>query len=165
MRSWLFDDASLTARLKTGCTEKFRVQLLQQRYARAQFNEARLLGIPPRQRVLLREVYLYCGDVRVVYARSVVPLKTLGGKRGRLLCLGERPLGGFLFASPSIRRGPTQLANLRPGNVIYTQATRSLDSPAASLWGRRSVFRLDGKPLIVAEVFLPAINQVTRERS
>ena len=70
MRTWLFNDTSLTARLVADCKGTFRVEVLRQRYARAQRNEERLLDMRHRQYALLREVYLYCGDMRVVYARS-----------------------------------------------------------------------------------------------
>jgi chorismate--pyruvate lyase len=160
MQTWLFHDASLTTRLKAGCQHGFRVEVLRQRYARVQINEERLLGMPHRQNALLREVYLYCGNVRVVYARSIIPLKTLTGKQRQLAYLGERPLGGFLFSCPSMQRGQVQLAQIPAGNPVYNRAMDSQPQQADNLWGRRSVFRLDGKPLIVAEIFLPAINQM-----
>jgi len=160
MRTWLFNDASLTARLVASCPQRFRVEVLKQHYTRVQRNEARLLGIPLQQYALLREVYLYCGRVRVVYARSIIPLKTLTGKQRRLAFLGERPLGGFLFSCPSMQRGRVQLASIQSGDPVYARATHAEDASVDQLWGRRSVFRLDGKPLIVAEIFLPAIHQI-----
>ena len=57
-QSWLYDDESLTARLKSGCVQPFRVEVLKQRYARVQLNEAKALDMPERQYALLREVYL-----------------------------------------------------------------------------------------------------------
>jgi chorismate--pyruvate lyase len=165
MRTWLFNDASLTARLVSGCSQPFHVQVLKQRYTRIQKNEAALLGIPLRQYALLREVYLYCGRVRVVYARSIIPLKTLTGRQRRLAHLGERPLGGFLFSCPSMQRGQAQLACIQPGDPVHARATHLLNDVTDRLWGRRSVFRLDGKPLIVAEIFLPAIGQTLTDRT
>ena len=147
MRTWLFNDDSLTARLTAGCAGKFRVEVLKQRYARAHKNEARLLGIPFRQVALLREVTLYCDSVPVVYARSIIPLKTLTGKQKRLAYLGDRPLGGFLFSCPSVQRDEVQLAHLRTVE-------------AETVWGRRSIFRLAGKPLLVTEIFLPGITGI-----
>lgn len=164
LRTWLYNDTSLTARLVSGCKQPFRVEVLRQRYARIQKNEARLLGMPLRQHALLREVYLYCGRVRVVYARSIIPLKTLTGRQRRLAHLGARPLGGFLFACPSMRRGQVQLANIKADNPVYALATSSTKDTTGQLWGRRSVFRLDGKPLIVAEIFLPAIAKIADAR-
>ena len=163
MRTWLFNDTSLTARLVANCKEVFRVEVLRQRYARVQRNEERLLNMPHRQRALLREVYLYCGAVRVVYARSIIPLSTLTGRQRQLAHLGERPLGGFLFSCPSMRRGQVQLAEIYPGNPVYNRAMNNLQQTSETLWGRRSVFRLQNKPLIVAEIFLPGIRRAVME--
>ena len=157
LQTWLYNDASLTARLVSVCHKGFRVEVLRQRYARVQRNEARLLDVPYRQHALLREVYLYCGKIRLVYARSIIPMKTLTGRQRQLAHLGERPLGGFLFACPSMQRGQVQLASIPAGSPVYERAVHLQEIDEASLWGRRSVFRLEGKPLIVAEIFLPAI--------
>jgi chorismate--pyruvate lyase len=59
-----------------------------------------------------------------------------------------------------MQRGQVQLAQIPAGNPVYNRAMDSLQQRADNLWGRRSVFRLDGKPLIVAEIFLPTINQM-----
>lgn len=154
---WLYSDDSLTARLKNVRTGVFRVEVLRQCYARVQLNEARALSMPPCQAALLREVYLYCGNVRMVYARSVVPLGTLTGRQKRLACLGERPLGGFLFACPDMQREELELASFGRGEAMFVRATDGVQVNIDAIWGRRSVFRLSGKPLLVAEIFLPSV--------
>lgn len=164
MKTWLFNDASLTARLVSNCEQTFRVEVLRQRYARVQRNEERLLDMPHRQRALLREVYLYCGAIRMVYARSIIPLSTLTGRQRQLAHLGQRPLGGFLFSCPSMKRGHVQLAEIYPGNPVYNRAMNNLQQTPEALWGRRSVFRLQNKPLIVAEIFLPGIRRILMEQ-
>jgi len=133
------------------------VEVLRQRYARVQLNEVRALGMPVCRYALLREVYLYCGDARMVYARSVIPLTTLTGKQRKLASLGSRPLGGLLFASPDMRREEVELAEFVHGAPVFARATKDIPVGMGPIWGRRSIFRLAGKPLLVAEVFLPAI--------
>lgn len=160
MRIWLYNDDSLTARLKNACSGKFRVEVLRQRYARIQNNEEKALAVPHRQQALLREVYLYCGNTRVVYARSVIPLKTLTGRQKQLAVLGDRPLGGFLFSCPSMQREEVELAELREGDRVYDQAMGDATRRPKTIWGRRSIFRLAGKPLLVAEIFLPEISTI-----
>lgn len=160
MRIWLYNDDSLTARLKNGCAGEFRVEVLKQGYARIQNNEERALGVPHRQHALLREVYLYCGDTRVVYARTIIPLRTLTGRQKQLALLGDRPLGGFLFSCPSMQREEVELAELREDDRVYDQAMNNADRRPGTIWGRRSIFRLADKPLLVAEVFLPGISTI-----
>lgn len=113
--------------------------------------------MPQRRCALLREVYLYCGNVRMVYARSVIPLTTLTGRQRKLALLGSRPLGGFLFSSPDMRREEMELAEFVQGDPVFARATKDTCVGMEPIWGRRSIFRLVGKPLLVAEIFLPAI--------
>jgi chorismate-pyruvate lyase len=40
--------------------------------------------------------------------------------------------------------------------VLFAAAVRGLRHHPAGIWGRRSVFRLGGKPLLVSEFFLLA---------
>lgn len=161
MRTWLFNDCSLTARLKSGCKKSFHVEVLAQHYDRVQLNEELALGIPHRQHALLREVYLFCSGQVVVYARSIIPLATLTGPQRQLASLGNKPLGGFLFSCPSMQREEVQLATFGPGNSIYDKAADKSVTLPDQVWGRRSVFRLSGKPLLVAEIFLPEIQYIT----
>ena len=103
--------------------------------------------------------------MRVVYARSIIPLQTLTGKQRRLAHLGNRPLGGFLFSCPSMQREQAQLAAIQAGDEIYERAVDLAGVHPEYLWARRSIFRLADKPLIVSEIFLPAIQQVSTASS
>ena len=113
--------------------------------------------MPFRERALIREVQLLCGETPWVFARTVIPVRTLTGAQRRLAWLGSRPLGAYLFADPAMQRGPVELVCIRPGAEMYQAAVKSLADHPGSLWGRRSLFRLAGKPLLVCEMFLPAI--------
>jgi chorismate--pyruvate lyase len=66
-------------------------------------------------------------------------------------------LGAVLFADPSMRREEVEVACIRPGQYAFDVATSRLDSPPGCIWGRRSVFFLEREPLLVSEVFLPAL--------
>ncbi len=157
MGDWLFDRGSLTRRLQTASPQNFRVELVEQGWRRPMLNEAVRLGVSPDRMALLRQVYLFCDDRPVVFARTVIPVSTLSGAERHLGCLGNRPLGAVLFASPNMRRDEVEVACIRPGQRIFTRATQTLDTQPASIWARRSVFYLSGKALLVSEVFLPEI--------
>jgi chorismate-pyruvate lyase len=43
---------------------------------------------------------------------------------------------------------------------MFSEASLGLNQKPAEVWGRRSVFRVGGKPLLVAELFLPAVERV-----
>ena len=153
--SWLYNPSSLTKRLIQRCPDKFRVELLSQMVKRPTFDEARRLNIRSGRSALIREVLLYCGDTAVVYARTVIPLSTLTGPQKRYANLGNRPLGAMLFADRSMRRDTVEITALNPGDVLYVQ-TRCEDE---IVWGRRSVFHVGGKPLLVSEYFLPSLTR------
>ncbi len=150
LREWLLDDGSLTARLMVKSEGQFRVQLLRQYWHHASLSETRLLDIAPRARVLVREVILHGKDEPWVYARSILPYQSLQGPLRRLGKLDSRPLGAFLFSQPGMRRGAIQVSCFPVGSRKIPQNLCS----GASAWGRRSIFFIDGKPLLVSEIFL-----------
>ena len=82
-------------------------------------------------------------------------MTSLRGRLQRLAHLGARPLGGMLFADPGLRRGTVQLARIRAGQALHAAATSRLRQTPVEIWGRRSVFRVAGNPLLVSEIFLP----------
>ncbi len=155
--AWLLDPASLTRRVVAVCGGKFRVEVAFQGWRRPLLHEARALGMRAGGYALVRQVYLLCDDQPWVYARTVIPRTTLTGPERRLAHLRTRPLGEVLFADPSMRRGAVEIACLTPREPVFHMATRRLASPPAVIWGRRSVFTLSAKPLLVNEIFLPAI--------
>ena len=66
--------------------------------------------------------------------------------------MGNRPLGAMLFADRTMRRETVEVAML-PAAHNANQYT-NIGEP---IWGRRSVFRVSGKPLLVSEYFLPEL--------
>ena len=165
LREWLLDESSLTARVTAACAGRFRVEVLNQGWARPQCNEARALGLACGQRAMVRQVYLLCDERPWVFARTIIPVSTLTGAQRRLAHLGSRPLGAVLFADPGMHRGVLQLARIAPGDRLFATATARLRRQSAAIYGRRSVFRLDDKPLLVSEIFLPEVGQCARRRA
>lgn len=149
------DPDSLTRRLQRACGPRFHVRVLAQGWGRPLASERQALGMKRGGRVLLREVCLMCGATPWVFARTVIPVRTLRGRQRRLARLGTRPLGAALFADPGLRRGEVEVARLIPADGIYERAVPG--GGAEVVWGRRSVFTLRGKPLLVSEFFLPAL--------
>lgn len=155
--NWLFDPGSLTARLIRACPGKFRVQVLSQTWRSPLHNEIKRLRMRARQMSLIREVYLYCDEQPWVFARTVIPRKTLSGAQKHLANLGSRPLGAVLFADPHMHRDDIEVTCLHPTERLYNKAVAVLSQRPPHIWGRRSVFYLNNKPLLVNEIFLPGI--------
>ncbi len=156
-RAWLFDPASLTQRLIGACAGNFRVRLIAQRHERPMLSEARALGFEATHHALVREVRLLCDEAVWVYARTVIPPATLVGANRRLAYLGERSLGAVLFADPTMKRGEVEVTRVVPGQRLFRLMVAQSHQTPREFWGRRSVFRLRDRPLLVSEFFLPSL--------
>lgn len=154
---WLFDRGSLTRRLIDYCNGCFRVRVVNQGWQMPFNNEQQRLGIKRSQLAWIREVFLYCNDKPVVFARSVIPRTSLVGSNRHLVTLGTRPLGAVLFADPGIKREPIEVARLLKGDGLFQKSSSELSIEPNEIWGRRSVFYLNQKPLLVNEIFLPSL--------
>src|SRR5690606_759093 len=144
VRDWLADGGSLTRRLQR--FGAFRVVPQRQMIAVPRAEEAALLGLPGRQHALIREVSLYVNDQPVVFARSVLPLASLKGANRVLGHMAKRSLGAELFRAPRAQRAQ-----------VWATQTQLPDAGLAACWGRQSLFIKHGQPLLVAELFLPAL--------
>ena len=154
IKSWLFDTGSLTARLIDHCDGRFSVKVLSVKRAAPTPDEVFALDLKPGNQALIRQVLLYCDNYPVVYARTVIPLSSLRGALRGLVLLGNKPLGAVLFADKSMRRKPMEITLLAKEHKCYewTQYEGS-----EHIWGRRSVFSLKNKELLVSEFFLPSL--------
>jgi len=141
MQSWLMDPGSLTQRLKKMSAGVFSVKVLEERWAK-HYAPSLLQCFSPhvvRERMWSRKVLLLCDDVPWVAAHSLIPISSMRAELKRLRRLENKPLGEFLFRDPQLRRYQLEISRVD------------------SVWGRRSLFYLHGKPLLVAEFFLPAL--------
>ncbi len=118
-------------------------------------DEARALGLRLGAWAWIREGQLL-GDVQPwVFARTLIPADTLRGRGRRLTRLGTRPLGEVLFTDPGVRRGPVAIARIAAGQRLHQRAFAADAEPSDPLWGRRSLFWIAERPLLVCEIFLP----------
>jgi len=161
IKTWLLDTQSLTARLKA-CSNDFHVQVIGEQEQICSLEDSSSLiavGTP----ILVREVLLICDNVPQVFARSILPISSLTGSEQALAHLGDQPLGQVLFNNPSLKRQGLEVSSFSNGNSVVKLA-KSLASQMARanshwtkpLWGRRSIFMVNDKPLMVTEVFLPS---------
>ena len=151
-RVWLTDNGSLTGQLVASGRGEFAVQRLHQGWEVPLPSERRLLDLPPRQLALVREVALLLGNEAVVFARSIFPIASLVGSLAHLRRLHNKSLGAILFKHPGMHRYPFELA-LMAGDSDYLPHSLRQSGLA---WGRRSRFEIEGKKLMVSEVFLQA---------
>ncbi|HJX58452.1 MAG TPA: chorismate lyase [Thiobacillus sp.] len=157
LRGWLSDRGSLTQRLKTRHAD-FRVDPVARGFAPPFLDEAQALHLHPKTHAYVRDVLLMGGGRIRVFAHSVLPRSSLRGEWCGITRLGTKPLGEALFTDPRIRRLGLTIRRLDARHPLYRAARRHTGLTAHHLWARRSVFCLNGRPLLVTEVFLPAID-------
>lgn len=134
---WLMEEDSMTRRFERHC-QKVTVKILREGFVSAKEAGADAGLLPAEPRYWLREILL-CGDNEPwLAACTLLPESTLHGPEQKLQQLGTQPLGRYLFASSTLTRD-------------FIEPGRSND-----LWGRRSLLRLSGKPLLLTELFLPS---------
>ena len=156
MRAWLLQQGSLTARIASRCRD-FNVRLLFQGRARVAHEEASLLGLRSAEHACGRDVLLCCGADALVYGHSVLRYADLRGGWRVLAGWGAQPLGHALFSDARIERSPFAFRRLGAMHPLYCAAARAVGRALQPLWARRSLFWSGAAPLLVTEVFLPAI--------
>jgi len=157
IRSWLQESGSLTRRLKSLAGERFNVSLEYQRWSRPTLPEQRLLGIRHGEYANIREVMLRSDKHVLVVARTVIPRQMLSGRQRHLISLGNRPLGEVIFAEPGLKRDCFEIAVISPAyflpHVFTAQDNHEM------IWGRRTCYLIHDKPILISEIFLPALFQ------
>ena len=156
VRAWLLQRGSLTARIASRCRD-FHVRLLFQGRTRVAREEASLLGLRTAEHAYVRDVLLCCGADALVYGHSVLRYKDLRGAWRVLAGMGAQPLGHALFSDARIERSPFAFRRLGGTHPLYCAAARAVGRALQPLWARRSLFWSGAAPLLVTEVFLPAI--------
>ncbi|WP_299017249.1 chorismate lyase [uncultured Photobacterium sp.] len=145
---WLLEPDSLSRRFQRHC-DHFSVSLIEQlKIGKSQLtdDERALIGDVD---CLVRKVVLKGDGVAWVFARTLIPLSTLTGQESDLEQLGEMPLGFRVFTDRSARRDALVVANV--------------GTPEEPMWARRSRLWINGKPLLVAELFLEAAPVYAKE--
>jgi len=124
-------------------------------------DETDLLFLSSNEPAFIRRSLLKCDDQALVFARTVIPEKTLSGKNQQLTKLGEKPLGDILFNDETIYRTDMRYAKIPVNCKLHEEATKGLDI-ASELWGRQSLFYIEQQALLITELFLPAILECSK---
>lgn len=155
LRDFILDPGSTTSRMQQEYAAQTKVEWLKQNWCVPHYQEAQQLHIPTYQQALIRETYLSCQGKTWMYARAVFPQKLFTGNTQHLQQqLDCRPLGKLLFSDSTMQRSEFELALLQPWHLEYQWALQRYKVYEA-LWARRSIFRLQQKPLLLTEIIFP----------
>lgn len=111
--------------------------------------------MPPHRHVLTREVVLQNKERPLLLARTIIPKDTINVAHRNLAHLGTRPLGEVIFSYPSLERLAMELTYVQPNTWnVHARQKAIINKP---LWGRRTVYAIQGHALLVSEFFLPEV--------
>ncbi|MDG4947615.1 chorismate lyase [Actinobacillus equuli subsp. haemolyticus] len=136
--AWLLHQGSLTQKLLQ-VTRDFNVQITDQRWLAKNSENMTACGLSDSSDYWLREVLLKEGDQAWIFAQTLLPKQTIENVAGKVPILGEQPIGLWLFAQHPER---TLLAWQQDCDT--------------GMYMRRACYRLNGYPLEIRELFLPA---------
>jgi chorismate--pyruvate lyase len=158
-QSWLGDTGSLTQKIEQVIDQKLEVLVLRDCRQSLDSDEGRYFHFKIKH-CRVREVLLCVNGVPLVMARSVIPTMSSSGSNHEVLRLGKKPLGAVLFAKTrmhSHKKPLREIACLDQQSTLWKKCVRLYpDLPSAS-WARRTLYQLKGRPLLVSEIFLPAL--------
>jgi chorismate--pyruvate lyase len=155
VHSWVYEPGSLTKRLRDYYGNRITVDLLFHEWRTPYLSECRQLNLPSSRYALTREVMLHTQGKPLLLARTIIPEETIKVAHRNLSHLGSRPLGEVIFSYPDLERIAMDLTLTHPSTwTKQAQHKASLQQP---LWGRRTVYAIHQRPMLVSEFFLPEI--------
>lgn len=158
VQSWAYEPGSLTQRLRDYYGDAVGVKILLQQWNTPFLSERRLLKLPESKYSLIREVLLHADGKPLILARTIIPAKTIKVAKSNLAHLGSRPLGEVIFSYPKLERIEMDVTLINP--QAWTRpaiAEVHIDRP---IWGRRTVYAIAQRQMLVSEFFLPGVLEV-----
>ncbi|NBV80369.1 MAG: chorismate lyase [Burkholderiaceae bacterium] len=162
LQDWLSDTGSLTRKLESTLRYKQDEHLELRILADCRQNlvsSEKSFFRRPLSRSRIREVVLCDQGEPIIVARSVLPISSSIGTNHRILKLGHKPLGAVLFAK-DLRgrfRPVREIVRLDHHHPEWKACQKRFKDLPKRVWARRTLYQLNGHPLLVMEIFLPAL--------
>ena len=144
IKSWLVEKGPITKRIKS--EESFQLNLLKDEISCVEDVEKEFLDVISNN-IKVREVILMGNNIPRVYAKSLIPIRTIDEGFSKLGKLGTKPLGDILFEKEIFKKT----------DMVYAQ----FQNKDSIFWGRKTKYLVKNMPLSVMEVFL--INSVNEK--
>ncbi|MCY4356840.1 MAG: chorismate lyase [Gammaproteobacteria bacterium] len=140
----LLREGSLTARAKQLAGNSFQLEVRDQCWRQVNVESQLMLfgQVAASKRVWSRKIAMLGHGEDWILAHTLMPETSAEGALSAVFDLKNKPLGDFLFEQPQLLRASFELGC---SQQIIPQ-----------MWGRRSMFTLHSKPIMVAEFFTPA---------
>jgi chorismate--pyruvate lyase len=158
VQSWIYEPGSLTQRLRDYYGDAIAVKIMLQKWNTPFLSERRLLDLPENKYSLIREVLLHADGKPLILARTIIPASTIKVAKSNLAHLGTRPLGEVIFSYPKLERIQMDVALIDPPTwTPSATAEGHIDQP---IFGRRTVYTIAYRKMLVSEFFLPGVLEV-----
>jgi chorismate--pyruvate lyase len=158
VQSWTYEPGSLTQRLRDYYGDAIGVKVLLQQWNTPFLTERRLLKLRENRYSLIREVLLHANGKPLILARTIIPAKTVKVAKSNLAHLGSRPLGEVIFSYPKLERIEMDVTLIEPQTWSRSVCNEvSIDQP---IWGRRTVYAIAHRQMLVSEFFLPEVLEI-----
>lgn len=132
-----------------------QVQVLNQCEAQFTTYETALVGC---DKGWIRQMYFKHEGSILTYGRTVVPQPTYQAFYEQFQTLGTRAIGETLLHDKSdVIREPLSFGFVERGSELFQLAVQDYDAPISRLWGRHSIFLIQGHPLLIIELLFPFI--------
>jgi chorismate-pyruvate lyase len=157
LRAWLIGKGLLTARVKAACAERYALRLVDQWTGLLNPGHKSALRCEDNAG-LFRDIEMCCADTVWVFGQSVVPDSTLSAHPW-MAELGDSELGETLSELSGVERSSYEYAWLPVAELATARALRDAQIKPAGLWARRSRLALRNAPILIQELFLPAMGR------
>lgn len=154
VQSWAYESGSLTQRLRSIYGDKVAVKVLFQYWRVPFLTERKLLHLHEQRLCLVREVLLHAENKPLILARTIIPAATIK-IASSLAHLGTRPLGEVIFSYPKLERIAMDVTFAQP--TLWTADALNEVTIQQPIWGRRTVYAIKHRAMLVSEFFLPEI--------
>ena len=155
VQSWTYESGSLTQRLRAIYGNAVTVNVLFQQWRVPFLTERKLLGLHEQRICLTREVLLHANGKPLILARTIMPAATIKVANRSLSKLGSRPLGEVIFSYPQLERIAMDVTLINPNE--WTPRALDVAYIKQPIWGRRTVYAIKHRQMLVSEFFLPEI--------
>lgn len=160
--SWLMDTYVLTKGLGSIEAASCQLALLDERMATLSADETTAFSADVSGLAWVRQIEHVVEGEAVIYARTVVPLPTFEAFKADFLSLGTQPIGErLLYDRETVSRDAFQYRIILANEWPYQRAFNTGDAPP-SLNARRSMFYMQGYPLLITEVFMSTLKRYSR---
>ena len=160
LRLLLTSDGTLSTALHAICLSPIRVQIIRQETIQMDSDTAEFLSVEPGTKALIRDVWLWARDQKLVHASSVILTEGLSRSIVQALLENQKPLGPLLNDSGlPIIRDRLQIGRITDPAVIETLGLGKR-SATGQVWKRRYRISLGGKlTAFIRETFSPHLHK------